>query len=161
MLRETLSSMFQRRLPEYLDGMITIVSVKMSPDLRVAKVYASIFRSTTAPDILIKRLNTHTNELRHELASRVSLRFVPELRFYRDDTLEAAENIDRLLDEVRREDEARAAARNAAAGNDGEDEAARDQAEDGTAENDPTDGGRTEGGHADGDDTEGGGDDDA
>ncbi|HVZ40188.1 MAG TPA: 30S ribosome-binding factor RbfA [Candidatus Kapabacteria bacterium] len=107
MLREALSTMFQRHLPEYLDGMITIVSVKMSPDLRIAKVYASIFRSTTDPDTLIKRMNTHAPELRHDLASRVTMRFIPELRFYRDDTLDAAEHIDKLLRQVRRDDEAR------------------------------------------------------
>ncbi len=98
--------MFQRAMPEYLDGMVTIVSVKMSPDLRIAKVYVSIFRSTTEPAILLKRLNAHVPELRHELASRISLRFVPELRFYRDDTLDAAEHIDKLLAEIRRDDEA-------------------------------------------------------
>ena len=100
--------MFQRRPPEYLDGMITVVSVKMSPDLRIAKVYVSIYRSTTDPAILIKRLNTHAPEIRRELGNHVSqLRFLPELRFYRDDTLDAAERIDKLLQEVRRDDEAR------------------------------------------------------
>jgi ribosome-binding factor A len=107
MLREALSGIFQRRPPEYLDGMVTVVSVKMSSDLRIAKVYVSIYRSTTDPNILVKRLNTHVPEIRRELASQVSLRFVPELRFYRDDTLDAAERIDKLLQEVRRDDEAR------------------------------------------------------
>jgi len=107
MLRETLSAQFQRSMPEYLDGMITVVSVKMSPDLRIAKVYVSIYRSTTDPEILIKRMNSHTAEIRKGLASNVSMRFIPELRFYRDDTLDAAERIDQLLQSVRNEDEKR------------------------------------------------------
>ncbi|MDB5034231.1 MAG: ribosome-binding factor [Chlorobi bacterium] len=107
MLREALSHQFQRSLPEYLDGMITVVSVKMSPDIRIAKIYISIYRSTTDPDILIKRLNTHAPEIRKELAGHVSMKFMPELRFYRDDTLDAAERIEKLLQAVRREDEAR------------------------------------------------------
>ena len=60
MLRESLAAMFQRSLPEYLDGMITVVSVKMSPDLSIAKVYVSIYRSSTDPDLLVKRMNTHS-----------------------------------------------------------------------------------------------------
>jgi ribosome-binding factor A len=107
MLRDALSSMFQRSLPEYLDGMVTVVSVKMSPDLRVAKIYVSIYRSTTDPDLQIKRLTTHAPEIRKNLAGMVSMKFMPELRFYRDDTLDAAERIDKLLQAVRREDEAK------------------------------------------------------
>lgn len=107
MLREALGAQFQRHMPDFLDGMITVVSVKMSPDLRIAKVYISIYRSTTDPDILIKRLNSHTAEIRRELAHNVDMRFMPELRFYRDDTFDAAEKIDQLLEAVRRDDEAR------------------------------------------------------
>src|SRR4051812_36752452 len=91
--------------------MVTVVSVKMSPDLRVANVYVSIYRSKTSPDILIKRLNTHVPEIRHQLTELVDMRFVPELRFFRDDTLDTAERIDSLLKKVRKEDEEREAER--------------------------------------------------
>jgi len=107
MLREALSGMFQRSLPEYLDGMVTVVSVKMTPDIRIAKIYVSIYRATTDPDLQVKRLNTHAPEIRKNLAGLVSMKFMPELRFYRDDTLDAAERIDQLLQAVRRDDEAR------------------------------------------------------
>lgn len=101
MLRDALAAMFQRNLPEYLDGMITVVSVKMSPDLSVAKIYVSIYRSTTDPDLLVKRMNTHMPELRKKLTGLVSMKSIPELRFYRDDTFEAVERITQLLNSVR------------------------------------------------------------
>lgn len=125
MLREALSTQFQRSMPEYLDGMVTVVSVKMTTDLRIAKVYVSIYRSQTDPDIQIKRLNTHAPEIRKELTSHVSMRFIPELRFYRDDTLDAAERIDQLLQAVRKEDEAKGLRRH--------DDDATDHAHDGDA----------------------------
>ena len=100
MLRESLAAMFQRSLPEYLDGMITVVSVKMSPDLSIAKVYVSIYRSSTDPDLLVKRMNTHMPELRKKLTGLVSMKSIPELRFYRDDTFEAVERITQLLNSV-------------------------------------------------------------
>ena len=129
MLREALSTQFQRHMPEYLDGMVTVVSVKMSPDLRIAKVYVSIYRSTTDPDILIKRMNSHNPEIRKDLASNVSMKFIPELRFYRDDTLDAAERIDQLLQSVRDEDAARGLRRG-----DDDDSAADAEESDGSAQ---------------------------
>ncbi len=111
-MREELASLFQRSMPEYLDGMITIVSVKVTADLSLAKVYVSIFRSKTEPSILIKRLNANQPELRTELAHRVRMKRIPELRFYLDDTLAEAERIEKLLQNVREEDEKRNAAYN-------------------------------------------------
>ena len=106
-MREELATIFQRHQPEYLDGMITIVSVKVTADLSLAKVYVSIFRSETDPQILIKRLNANQPELRTELAHRIRMKRIPELRFYLDDTLQEAERIEKLLQSVREEDEKR------------------------------------------------------
>jgi ribosome-binding factor A len=103
MIRDALGVQLQRNLPDYLDGMVTVVSVKMSPDIRIAKVYVSIFRSKTPREILVKRLNTHMPEIRKELARNVDMKYVPELRFYLDDTLDAAEHIDKLLKAVRKD----------------------------------------------------------
>ncbi len=105
MIREALGTQFQRHLPDFLDGMITVVSVKMSPDLSIAKVYVSIYRSATDPDLLIKRMNTHMPEIRRRLAQDVTMKSIPELRFYRDDTLDAVQRIDDLLKTVRAQDE--------------------------------------------------------
>lgn len=144
MVRETLGKQFQRNMPEYLDGLVTVSSVKMSPDLRIAKVYVSIYRSTTKPEILIKRLNTHAPEIRKRLGDDVEMRHLPELRFFLDDTLDTAERIDKLLKSVREEDEAREAARAARAAAEGRDDGAASNAPGdatGTADDDASDGG--------------------
>ncbi len=103
-VREALSEQFQRNPPDFLDGMVTVTSVKMSPDLRVAKVYVSIYRSTIEPPVIIRRLNTHMSEIRRRLNTQVHLRYSPELRFYLDDTLDSIERIDQLLKSVREHD---------------------------------------------------------
>lgn len=87
--------------------MITVTAVRVSADLSIAKIYISIFHSKTDPDILIKRLNGHQSEIRTMLAHDIRLRKMPELRFYRDDTLDTAEHIEKLLEDVRQEDERR------------------------------------------------------
>jgi ribosome-binding factor A len=114
-VRDALGRQLQRNPPEYLDGLVTVVSVKMSPDIRIAKVYVSIYRSRTKPEILIKRLNTHAPEIRKRLGDDVDMKHLPELRFFLDDTLETVERIDQLLKSVREEDEAREAERAARA----------------------------------------------
>lgn len=104
-IREALGAYLSRYRPEYLDGMVTITTVRVSADLSSAKVYVSIFRSSTDPKILIRRMNANAGEFRSEVAGALRLRRTPELRFLLDDTLEQAEKIDRLIDEVRAEDE--------------------------------------------------------
>ncbi|MBC8145453.1 MAG: 30S ribosome-binding factor RbfA [bacterium] len=116
-VRDALGKQFQRSMPEYLDGLVTVVSVRMSPDLRIAKVYVSIYRSKTDPDLQIKRLNIHTGEIRHRLGDDVEMKHVPELRFFRDDTLDTVERIDELLRNVRKDDEARMGVRSPSANN--------------------------------------------
>lgn len=120
-IQKALSAVFQRSLPDYLDGMVTVTSVKMSPDLGIARVYVSFFRSTTSPEMLVKRLNTHSRELRHELGRSVRLRVLPELRFFRDDTLDAVDQIQTLLRNAKAEDEELRRLRGETTNNEGED----------------------------------------
>jgi ribosome-binding factor A len=148
MVREALGAQFQRSMPEYLDGLITVASVRMSPDLRIAKVYVSIYRSTTKPEILMKRLNTHAPEIRKRLGDDVEMKHLPELRFFLDDTLDTVERIDKLLKSVREEDEAREAERAARAGETAG-ETAADSAADGAADGAATDGAATDGAASD------------
>jgi len=105
LIREELALELQKHRPEYLDGMVTVTSVKVSPDLSIAKVYVSIWNSKTDREILIKRLNTNQSDMRTAVAHKIRLRKMPELRFYRDDTLDTAERIDELLERVKAEDE--------------------------------------------------------
>ncbi|MCE2503028.1 MAG: 30S ribosome-binding factor RbfA [Chlorobi bacterium] len=111
LLRQTLATHFQGKLPDYLDGMVTITAVRVSADLAIAKVYISIFNSKTDPGILVKRLNAHQKEIRTALARDVRLRKMPEFRFFLDDTLDTAKHIDKLIEKVRAEDEEQRAAR--------------------------------------------------
>lgn len=79
-------------------GMITVTGVKVSPDLGVAKVYLSVFPSKGSPAVL-EHVKERMHHLRGELGKRVGrqMRVIPELLFYLDDSLDRAEEIDRLL----------------------------------------------------------------
>jgi len=80
--------------------MITVTTVRVSPDLSVARVYLSIF-PTEKKEEVFELIKQSTKTIRHELAQRIrnQMRIVPELAFFIDDSLDCIENIDRLLKE--------------------------------------------------------------
>lgn len=96
-LRE-LGNYFQRNAAAYAKGgMITVTTVRVSPDLGIAKVYLSIF---AVPDkqAVLEIIKERTWEVRKYLAGeRSELRIAPDLHFYLDDSLDHIEHIDNLL----------------------------------------------------------------
>jgi len=79
---------------------ITISKVTITPDLSLSKVYVSVFPSDKA-DALIESLQVNAKQIKHEVAKRVKhqLRKMPDLSFFRDDSLDYIEEIDRELKE--------------------------------------------------------------
>lgn len=79
-------------------ALISVSKVRLSPDLSYAKVFLSVFPLKDQAEFL-KSMSIHSSEIRNELGKRVrhQLRIVPELTFYIDDSVDYAENIDRLL----------------------------------------------------------------
>jgi ribosome-binding factor A len=102
LLYEELSTIFQRMGLNVIDGgMISISSVKITPDLLEARVYLSLFQVKDTKAML-KKIEDRKWEIKKELTSRVGkqLRRMPELRFYLDDTLEHAFKIENLLKKI-------------------------------------------------------------
>ncbi len=78
--------------------MITATIVRISPDLGVAKVYLSIWGVKNSEELL-EKIKTNAWEVRKEIGNKIrhQMRVVPEFHFYIDDSLDYAENIDKLL----------------------------------------------------------------
>jgi ribosome-binding factor A len=81
-------------------GFITATHVRMSPDLRIAKVYVSVFGGKASPEQTMTFLETRTKDIRRNVAGQVQLRFAPELRFYLDDTLDVINRVDELMKKI-------------------------------------------------------------
>ncbi len=77
---------------------VSVSTVRVTPDLGNAKVFISVFPYAQAASF-VNEVQTNKTLFRHELALRVKnqLRKVPEIDFYLDDALEHIENIDRAL----------------------------------------------------------------
>ena len=98
LIQKELSEIFRRQTAAMGNVLISVNTVRVSPDLSVAKVYLSIFPPEKAAEIL-DNIKKQSKTARYELAQAVKevLRKCPELTFYLDDSLDYAENIDRLL----------------------------------------------------------------
>ena len=80
-------------------GMISVTKVKVTPDLKYAKVYVSIFNSKNIKETM-EGLKKSSGFIRTELAKRINLRNTPELIFEIDDSMEYGAKIDSILKEI-------------------------------------------------------------
>ena len=78
--------------------MVSVSVCRISPDMSVCRAYLSIFPSERAQEIC-ENINANAPQIRYELGTRTrhQLRIIPELKFFVDDSLDYAENIDKLL----------------------------------------------------------------
>jgi ribosome-binding factor A len=99
LLQKELGGIFQRESLTFCAGkMVTVTTVRTTPDLGKAKIYLSIFPNTNNNDTLIL-IKSHTKSVRYELGKIVhnQMRVIPELEFFIDDSLDYAEKIETLL----------------------------------------------------------------
>ena len=80
-------------------GLISVTKVKVTNDLKFAKVYVSILNSKNIKDTLAG-LKKSSGYIRTELARRINLRNTPELIFELDDSMEYGAKIDSILKEI-------------------------------------------------------------
>ena len=97
LLREEISIILQRELPEPGDGFMTVTDVRMTPDLKIAKVYVSILGSHEVREKTMKMLENQKSHIRGVLGSRIRLKFTPSIHFYQDETLDNVERINNLI----------------------------------------------------------------
>ena len=98
LLQKELSEIFRLETAKMGGVLVSVSTVRVSPDLSVARAYLSIFPSERAQE-LISNINDNVAAIRYALASRVKyqLRRTPELSFFIDDSLDYIEHIDELL----------------------------------------------------------------
>ena len=107
LINEELAGIFQRLGINIVDGgMVSISSVKITPDLLEARVYLSIFN---APDnkAVLKKIEDRSWEIKKELAAKVKhqLRRTPELKYFLDDTLDNVFKMEELFKQIKKDEE--------------------------------------------------------
>lgn len=84
--------------------LVTVTSVKMSPDLSLAKIYLSVYNTENKQEVILE-LEEEKSRLRQLLAARLrrQVRRVPEIDFYLDDTLDEMARLQQLFTRLHEE----------------------------------------------------------
>ena len=98
MIQKEMSIIFQQKAGLFFNKMISVTVVRVAPDLSSAKIYLSIFPDNEK-DKVFEEVKNSKSMLRGELGNRIKnrIRKIPDLQFYIDDSLDYAENIEKLL----------------------------------------------------------------
>lgn len=101
-LQRDLAPLLSRFCQQILPGqLVTVVEVKATADLGLAKVYVSVLNSKDK-DKTLETIRFHQKEIRQLLAQEIGkrIRKIPEINFYLDNTMDHAERINKLLDNL-------------------------------------------------------------
>ena len=106
LIQEEINLIFQRLGLNMIDGgMVSISSVKITPDLLEARIYVSVFNASDNKTVL-KKIEDRAWEIKKELAARVKnqLRRIPELKFFLDDTLDHVFKMEELFRQIKKDE---------------------------------------------------------
>lgn len=103
LVKEVISEIFQHqfRMEEY--GLMTVTEVRMTPDLKTAKVYVSIFGDAERKKKTLALLEVEKKTLRGELGKNLRMKFTPNVLFFLDDSLDYAMRIEDLLNKIHKD----------------------------------------------------------
>ena len=105
LLHEYITDIFQRLGMSMLDGgMVSVSSVKITPDLLEARVYLSFFQVNDG-EAAMKKIEDRAWEIKKELVARVKhqLRRIPDIRYFTDDTLDNVFKMEQLFKKINEE----------------------------------------------------------
>jgi ribosome-binding factor A len=103
LLHEEMSTILQRLGLNMIDGgMVSISSVKVTPDLLEARFYLSLFQVKDITAAL-KKIEDRHHEIKKELTARIrhQLKNIPVLRFFRDDTLDHVFRMEEIFKQIK------------------------------------------------------------
>jgi len=102
-IKEEIATLLLRKIKDPRIGLATITSVTVTPDLRLARVFFSCARPES--EEVAAGLNSSKGFIRRHLARELGLRYVPELDFRYDQSVERQLEMERILKEIAAEDE--------------------------------------------------------
>ncbi len=105
LIREEISQIITQKLKDPLIGMTTVTTIKLTDDLKSARVYVGIMGDEKTKKNGLRGLERATKWIRVELAKRMDLKYIPNLNFIYDETFEYADNIESLINKIKKEDD--------------------------------------------------------
>jgi ribosome-binding factor A len=99
-IKQEIADILMRKIKDPRIGFVTVTDVDLSDDLRNAKVYVSVYGGDDQKKASLEGLRSASSFIRSELGKRMRLRYVPELLFRFDATVERGAHIMELLREI-------------------------------------------------------------
>jgi ribosome-binding factor A len=100
-IQQEVSLLISREMKDRRIGFVTITGVRLSPDLRHAKIFFSLMGSSDAErNETMGILNNATGWIRRELGRKIRIKYLPDIVFLTDESQDYGEKIDRLIDEI-------------------------------------------------------------
>jgi ribosome-binding factor A len=103
-IHEIVSELIIKGLKDPRIGFVTITGVKVTDDLRAAKVFFSVVGSEEERLATEKGLNSAARFIRNEVGKNLRMRYVPEILFRYDEAIETGDRIERLLKQIHEEE---------------------------------------------------------
>ncbi len=103
-IQRELAMLIQREITDPRLGMVTVSDVEVSKDFQHAKVFVTVMGEQGSAEESVSVLNKAAKFLRKELASKIKLRVIPQLRFYFDASISQGSRISALIDEALQKD---------------------------------------------------------
>ena len=100
LIQEVLSDILQKEIADPRLQMATITGVKMSADLKLASIYYTISGDSNAIDASAHAFNRAHGYIKKKLARQLELRYMPQLRFFYDESFDYGSRIEKLLKTV-------------------------------------------------------------
>jgi ribosome-binding factor A len=105
-IKREISDIIQKELKDpRLPGFVSVLSVETTRDLRYAKVYISVLGNEDDKKNALEGLKNAAGFIRREIGQRIRLRYVPELIFKIDNSIEQGIYINKLIDNIKKGDQ--------------------------------------------------------
>jgi ribosome-binding factor A len=103
MILREIGSIMQLEMRDARFKMVTITHVNVSDDLGNAKIYFSAIADAEQKKELAKALNHAQGFFRAKLGERMEMKYIPQIKFYFDESIEYADKIEQLFKEIKSE----------------------------------------------------------
>ena len=103
-IREEIGMLLLREINDPAYGFITVTEVHVTPDLKLAKIYVSIFGNEEVKQRTMKMLEGKIPHVRAILGSHLRMKFTPSVQFYLDETMEKVDRLEKIIKKIHEND---------------------------------------------------------
>lgn len=100
-IKQIVSVLLQREMKDPRIGFVTVTNVQVTQDLKYARIFVSVLGAPDEQKATMDALTSGRGFIRREIASRMSIRAVPEIQFRLDRGAEYSDEINRLLNDLK------------------------------------------------------------